>query len=80
MTDLLGVLYGCQIGLNTLGEEHRLRVSVNRMLRRIFGSERVGGGIKLYNEELHDVCFELNIIRMSTPWRMQWVEYVGWAM
>jgi len=51
-----------------LREEHKLREFVNRMLRRIFGPKR-GGWIKLYNVELHDVCFDLNI-RGSTSWRM----------
>jgi hypothetical protein len=31
------VLYGCEAWLVTLREEHRLRVSENRVLRRIFG-------------------------------------------
>jgi hypothetical protein len=32
------VLYGCETWSLTLREEHRLRVSENRMLRRIFGA------------------------------------------
>jgi hypothetical protein len=35
------VLYGCEIWSLTLREEHRLRVSENRVLRRIFGPKRV---------------------------------------
>jgi sorting nexin-29 len=31
------VLYGCEIWFLTLGEEHRLRVFENRVLRKIFG-------------------------------------------
>jgi hypothetical protein len=41
-----------------LWEEHRSRVSENRMLRRIFKSkwEEVGGGWRrLHNEELHNL-------------------------
>jgi hypothetical protein len=34
------VLYGCGTWFLTLREEHRLRVFENRVLRRIFGSER----------------------------------------
>jgi hypothetical protein len=34
------VLYGCETWSLTLGEEHRLRVFENRMLRRIFGPKR----------------------------------------
>jgi hypothetical protein len=33
------VLYGCEIWSLTLREERRLRVSENRVLRRIFGPE-----------------------------------------
>jgi hypothetical protein len=34
------VLYGCDTWSLTLREEHRLRVSENRVLRRIFGPKR----------------------------------------
>jgi hypothetical protein len=34
------VLYGCETSLLTLREERRLRVSENRVLRRVFGSKR----------------------------------------
>jgi len=34
------VLYGCETWLLTLREESRLRVSENRVLRRIFGPKR----------------------------------------
>jgi hypothetical protein len=34
------VLYGCETWSLTLSEEHRLRLFVNRVLRRIFGSKR----------------------------------------
>jgi hypothetical protein len=34
------VLYGCETWLLTFGEEHRLRVFENRVLRRIFGPKR----------------------------------------
>jgi hypothetical protein len=37
------VLYGCEIWPLTLREEHRLRVSENRVLRGIFGHEREEG-------------------------------------
>jgi hypothetical protein len=37
---LLVVLYGCEIWSLTLREEHRLMVSENTVLRRIFGPER----------------------------------------
>jgi hypothetical protein len=34
------VLYGCETRSLKLREKHRLRVSENRVLRRIFGSKR----------------------------------------
>jgi len=34
------VLYGCETWLLTMGEENRLRVFENRVLRKIFGPKR----------------------------------------
>jgi hypothetical protein len=48
------VLYGCETLSLTLGEEHRLRVFENRVLRRIFRPNRdevTGGWRKLHNED-----------------------------
>jgi hypothetical protein len=55
---------------------HRLRVFVNRVLRRIFEPKRdeVTGSLrKLHNEELHNLYSSSNIlvIRMK-PRRMRW--------
>ena len=53
---LLVVLHGCETWSLTWREERRLRVSENRVLRRIFGSKRdevTGEWGKLHNEELH---------------------------
>jgi hypothetical protein len=49
------VLYGCETSSLTLREEHRLRVSENRVLRGIFGPKNEVRGClrKLHNEELH---------------------------
>jgi hypothetical protein len=50
------VLYGCGSLSVTLREEHRLRVSENRVLRKIFGPKRekvLRGGRELLNEGLH---------------------------
>jgi hypothetical protein len=47
------VLYGCETWSLTLKEERRLRVSENRVLRRIFGPKRdeiTGEWRKLHNE------------------------------
>jgi hypothetical protein len=60
-------LYGCETLSLTLTEENRLRVSENRVLRRIFGPTRddvAGGFRKLHNEELHILYASLNIIRV----------------
>jgi hypothetical protein len=51
---------GCEIWSVTLNEERSLRV-----LREVFGPKRE----EMLNEELHDVCCSLSIIRM-----------VGWAV
>jgi hypothetical protein len=49
------VLYGCETWSFTLREEHRLKVPENRMLRRIFGSERDEDGSGEY-------CIMMNFI------------------
>jgi len=60
-------LYGCESWSFILEEEHRLRVSENRVVRRIFGpnkEEETGGRKKLYKEELRN--FTLQIITVGT--------------
>ena len=49
------VLYGCETWSLTLREEHRLRVSENRVLRRILGPKRDEEWRKLHNEEPNDM-------------------------
>jgi len=54
-------------------EEHRLRVSDNRVLRRLFGPKRdevTGEWRKLHNEELNDLHSSPNIIQVIN--RMKW--------
>jgi hypothetical protein len=61
-------LYGCETWSLTKREEDRLRVSENRVLRRIFGPKReeVAGGWKtLHNEELHILYASQTIIKVS---------------
>ena len=51
----LPVLCGCETWLLTLREKRGLRLSVNRVLRRIFGPKRdevTGERRRLHNEEL----------------------------
>jgi len=52
------VLYGCETWSLTLREERRLRLSVNRVLRRLFGlkgDEVSREWRKLHSEELNDL-------------------------
>jgi hypothetical protein len=59
-------LFGCETWFLTLGEEHRLRVFQNRVLRRIFGPKReevVGGWGRLHNEELRNLCRSPDTVR-----------------
>jgi hypothetical protein len=63
---LLVVLYGCGTWSLNLGEEHRLRVFENRVLRRIFGPNREEDGSwrKLHNDEIHSLYSSPNIFRV----------------
>jgi hypothetical protein len=52
------VLYGCETWSVTFGEEHRLSVFENCVLRGIFGPKRdemTGEWRKLHNDELRDL-------------------------
>jgi hypothetical protein len=62
-----------------LGEEHRLRVFENRVLRRIFGPEREKDGSwrKLRSDELHTLYASLNIVRAIKSRRMRWAGHVA---
>jgi hypothetical protein len=59
------VLYGCETWSLTLGEERRLRMFENRVLRRMCGPKRdeiTGERRRLYKEELNDLYSSPNII------------------
>jgi hypothetical protein len=74
------VLYGCETRSLTLREEHRLRVSENRVLWRMFGPKRndvIAGWRQLQIEELHNLYSSLDIIRMVKSRRMRWVGHVA---
>jgi hypothetical protein len=73
------VLYGCVTWSLILGEERRLRVFENRVLRRVFGSKRdeVTGELrKLHTVELRDLYSLPNIVRVVKSRRMRWAGHV----
>jgi hypothetical protein len=77
---LLVVFYGCEILSLTLREAHRLRLFVNKVLRRIFGpktDEIIQGWRKLHNEELHNLCSSPDIIRIITSRRLRWMGHIA---
>jgi hypothetical protein len=74
------VLYGCETWSFTLREELRLRVFKNRVLRIIFGPKRneiTGEWRKLHNEELHDLHFLPNTVRMIKSRKISWAGHVA---
>jgi hypothetical protein len=71
---------GVKLGLLTLKEEHRLTVSENRVLRRIFGPNRdevTGEWRKLHSGELHNLYSSPDIIRQIKSRRMGWAGHVA---
>jgi hypothetical protein len=77
-TIILSVLHGCETWSFTAREEHRLRVTENTMMRKIFG--RKGDEVtverrRLHNEELCDPYSSLNITQVIKSMRL--VAYVA---
>jgi hypothetical protein len=68
------VLYGCETWSLTLREEHKLRVSENKVLRRIFGpkKEEDGSWRKMHKYEFHSLYSLTNIVKVIKSRRMGW--------
>jgi len=74
------VLCGYETWLLTLGEELRLRVFECGMLRRVLGPKRdevTGEWRRLRDEELNDLYFSLNIIRVIKSRRIRWAGHIA---
>jgi hypothetical protein len=74
------LLYGCETWSLTLGEEHRLRVHENRVLRKIFRPKRdevTGDCRKLHDEDLYDLYSSPNIIWAIKSRRMRWTGHIA---
>jgi hypothetical protein len=68
------VLYGCETWSLKLIEERRLRVFESRVLKRICGPKTdvlTGECRKLNNEELSDLYYSSNIVRVIKSRRMR---------
>jgi hypothetical protein len=68
------VLHGCETWSLKLKGKHKLRVSENRVLRRMSGPKRdevMGGWRKQHTEELHKLYSKPSIIRMLKSRRMR---------
>ena len=73
------VLCGCEAWSLTLREEHRMRVFESRVLRRIFGPNRVEvtrKWRKLTNEELNYLYTFTNIVRVIKS-GLRWAGHVA---
>jgi hypothetical protein len=73
------VLYGCETWSLILREEHRLKVFVNKVLKRIFGPEKdeILGGWRILHNERHKFFSSPNIIRMIKPKKIIWKGHVA---
>jgi hypothetical protein len=77
-TIILPVLYGCETWSLMLREEHRLRVSENRVLRKIFRPKRYEVMVewrKVHSEELHNLYSSPDIRQIKSRkmgWQGMW--------
>ena len=73
-------MYGCEIWSLKLREECRLKVSENRLQRRIFGPKRdeiTGERRTLHNVVLNELFSSPNVVRWIKSRRMRWAEHVA---
>jgi hypothetical protein len=76
---LLVFLYACETCSLSLKEERGLSVFESRVLRNIFGPKRdevTGEWRRLHDEELNDLYFPPNIIRVIKSRRISWTGHV----
>ena len=79
-TNLPVVLYGCETWSLTMSEEHRLKVSENRVLRRIFGlkwDKVIRGWKKLNNDGFNNLYSPPNTVRVIKSRRIRWKGHVA---
>jgi hypothetical protein len=74
------LLHRCETWSPILRETHRMTVSENRLLRRIFGQkidEVIRGWRKMHNEELCNLYTSPSTIRMTKSRRMRCTGHVA---
>ena len=73
------MLYGCETWSLRLREECRIRVSENKIPRRISGPKRNENGKwrRLHNEELHTLHRSPSIVRKINYRRLRWAGNVA---
>jgi hypothetical protein len=72
------VLYGCETWSLSLRDEHRLRVSENKVLRIFEPKWEVDGSWrKLHNDKLHSLYSSSNIVRVIKSRRIMWAGHVA---
>ena len=71
--------YGCEAWSLTLREEPRLRISENRIQRRIFGlkTDTNGEWRRLHNGEVKGLFSSPNIDRMIKSRRLRWAGHLA---